>query len=174
MITNKIIDALDKELGADKTEQQDDEILADDYKDGKKHEFNNDVKNAQKIKQEIEDIKNEIKDTKKQYTTILGIFASIVIGFSGAISFSSKTIEALNYANIHHLIIITLILGVVIGGIFFFLCYCLLELNDINKKGLNKIGIACLILILILSIVSFSVLPYKDDKISDNNSTFKK
>lgn len=88
------------------------------------------LKNVLKIQEELED---EIHQQQKEYIAILGIFAAIVLTFTGSIAFSSSVLNNINGASIYRVMLITLILGFVINNVLLGLFY---YINGIikNKK----------------------------------------
>lgn len=67
------------------------------------------------------DIKKNQKDMQKEYISILGIFASIVLVFTGGMTFSSSVIENIHKASIYRVTIIALIVGFVFINIIWLL-----------------------------------------------------
>ena len=67
------------------------------------------------------DIKKNQKDMQKEYISILGIFASIVLAFTGGMTFSSSVIENIHKASIYRVTIIALIVGFVFINIIWLL-----------------------------------------------------
>ena len=67
-----------------------------------------------------------------EYTTILGIFAAIILAFTGSFSFSSSVLENIHQASVYRLIIITLIVGFVTFNIICALFDFITRIN--NKK----------------------------------------
>ncbi len=72
---------------------------------------------------------------QKEYITILGIFASIVLAFTGGIVFSSSVLENIHKSSIYRISIIAFIIGLV----FFNLIWLLMDfIRDINGKVIRK------------------------------------
>lgn len=88
------------------------------------------LKNVLQIQEELE---TEIHQQQKEYIAILGIFAAIVLTFTGSIAFSSSVLNNINSASVYRVILITLVLGLVINNVLFGLFY---YINGIikNKK----------------------------------------
>jgi hypothetical protein len=75
------------------------------------------------------------EDMQKEYITILGIFASIVLAFTGGIVFSSSVLENIHKSSIYRISIIAFIIGLV----FFNLIWLLMDfIRDINGKVIRK------------------------------------
>lgn len=91
------------------------------------------------------------EDMQKEYITILGIFAAIVLAFTGGIVFSSSVLENIDKASIYRISLMAFIIGLV----FFDLIWILIDfIRDINGKVIRKKWIWLLVnLILIGGIV---------------------
>lgn len=65
----------------------------------------------------IEDTKSSLEDhfkgMEKEYISILGIFASIVLAFVGGLTFSTSVLANIDKASIYRLVIIACIIGIV-------------------------------------------------------------
>lgn len=72
---------------------------------------------AQKRLQELnnlsEKIEEKVKDVHRDSITILGIFASIVLAFTGGMIFSSSVLENIGNSSAYRIIIVALIIGLV-------------------------------------------------------------
>ncbi len=117
------------------------------------------VKEAEKLLEElsnktIDNVKNlcdqvqeKQGDMQKEYITILGIFASIVLAFTGGIVFSSSVLENIDKASIYRIALITFIIGLV----FFNLIWLLIDfIRDINGKVMRKKWIFILVNIILV------------------------
>lgn len=81
----------------------------------------------------LDESKKRAESMQTEYTTILGIFAAIILAFTGTITFSSSVLENIHQSSVYRLIIITLI----IGFVFFNIIAILIEfIIKINKKEL--------------------------------------
>ena len=60
-------------------------------------------------------------EMQKQYITILGIFASIVLAFTGGIAFSTSVLENIANASIYRTILIAVVLAFVLTNIIYIL-----------------------------------------------------
>lgn len=105
--------------------------------------------------EEANQISNQIQkkqaDMQKEYITILGIFAAIVLAFTGGMAFSSSVLENMHKASVYRVALIAFIIGLV----FFNLIWLLIDfIRDINGKGIRKRWLWVLVnLILIIGIV---------------------
>lgn len=92
------------------------------------------------------------EDMQKEYITILGIFAAIVLAFTGGIVFSSSVLENIDKSSIYRISLMALIIGLV----FFNLIWILIDfIREINGKVIRRKWIWILFnLILIGGIIS--------------------
>ena len=83
------------------------------------------------MKDEVEESHKEIKGIQKEYITILGIFAAIMLAFVGAFTFSTSVLNNLGKTGTLELVAV----AIVIGLVFVLLISILIDfLRDINDK----------------------------------------
>lgn len=75
-------------------------------------------------------LENELKGIEKEYITILGIFAAIVLAFVGALTFSTSVLNNAVNTGIYKLSVIALIIGFVFYNLVAILLDFLREIND--------------------------------------------
>lgn len=121
---------------------------------------------ANSIEEAKKNISKEIKSVEREYITILGIFASIVLSFVGGITFSSSVLENISVVSIYRLLIVIDLLAFVLTNIIYLLVKFIFIINNnenapkFNISYVNKICIIFAILIMlgwILNIESLSV-----------------
>ena len=102
---------------------------------------------AQKIKEDfsiaekkIVKVEEKIAGTQKEYVTILGIFAAVVLAFTGGIAFSTSVLNNIAQAGIYRTIIITLLIGLILVNILFGLFYYINSLDETNFKFIKSIN----------------------------------
>lgn len=81
-----------------------------------------------------ETLMDSMKDSEKQYITILGIFASIVLAFTGGIAFSTSVLSNIDKASIYRLVFVTSLLGFML---FNTICVMFEFVREINNKSLD-------------------------------------
>ncbi|MEH2960240.1 hypothetical protein [Candidatus Merdisoma sp. JLR.KK006] len=103
------------------------------------------------LKQLSGKVQERQEDMQKEYITILGIFAAIVLAFTGGIVFSSSVLENIDKPSIYRISLIAFIIGLV----FFNLIWVLIDfIRDINGKVIRRKWIWMLVnLILIGGII---------------------
>lgn len=121
---------------------------------------------ADAMKDEIENSHKEIKGIQKEYITILGIFAAIMLAFVGAFTFSTSVLNNVGTASEFELIAVAIIIGLVFLALINLLLDFLREINDKeikDKNGKKKLsskitpGIGVLIVLAFLSLVSYGI-----------------
>jgi len=80
---------------------------------------------------------DEIKGIEKEYITILGIFAAIVLAFVGGITFTTSVLQNIDKVSIFRLIITVDVIGAVLINVIYLLISFLLKIND-KERGVNK------------------------------------
>lgn len=114
------------------------------------------------IKAETTKAQQESKDNlskmQSEYITILGIFASIVLAFTGGMTFSTTILENISSTSIYRIIVISLILGLILFNVMWLLIDFL---RDINGKSIRKWWIILLLDIIIIGGIVFMFFAYK-------------
>ena len=114
-------------------------------------------RNSQKFREMLD-------ESKRDYVTILGIFAAIVLAFTAGLSFSSSILQNINQASIYRLSFIAVFIGFFIFNIIIALFSFLTAmatpkksntLSAISTKG-NAIFIALLLLIILARAVNIT------------------
>lgn len=103
------------------------------------------------LKSQIDEQLVEVKGVQKEYIAILGIFASVVLAFTGGIAFSTSVFQNLHLSNIYRIVLVALILGVVLVnalyGLFYYIDRLVHGREDRNVKPLWVANIILLALI---------------------------
>jgi len=66
-----------------------------------------------------ESIGNKLEQQQKEYIAILGIFAAVVLAFTGGISFSTSVLENIHSVSVYRLVLISLVIGFVLINVIF-------------------------------------------------------
>ena len=77
----------------------------------KAQEIKNDYEDTEK---KIIDVENKLDNSQKEYITILGIFAAVVLAFTGGIAFSTSVLNNIAQASAYRTIAVALIIGLVL------------------------------------------------------------
>lgn len=126
---------------------------------------NNELKNVSSTLSKVECNISKMEDTiekaddmQKQYITILGIFASIVVAFTGGIAFSTSVLENISNSSIFRILFVVIVLAGVLINVVFILTHFIAELSNKSKTPikypkymmvLNTIVVLMLVLIVV-------------------------
>ena len=111
---------------------------------------------SSKLKEEVRDGQKKMQN---EYITILGIFAAIVLAFTGGMTFSSSVLENMDKASIYRMIAIVLILGLVLSNLIWLLIDFL---RDINGKSIRKWWLIAVTYVVLLLGLLLTFLSYKN------------
>jgi len=98
------------------------------------------IENASNIlNNSILDVKSklhdEIKGIEREYITILGIFASIVLAFVGGITFTTSVLQNIDKASMFRLILTVDVIGAVLVNVMYLLISFILKINDKDSES---------------------------------------
>lgn len=126
---------------------------------------------------ESENLKNEINNSQKkmqnEYITILGIFASIVLAFTGGMTFSSSVLENIDKSSIYRIILVICLLGIVLFNVIWMLIKFLCDINGkvtYRKRYVIIVDVA-LIAGILLSIVAYKFQWLERQTVESDNNT---
>ena len=103
-----------------------------------------------------ENLQTKTDGIQKQFVAVLGIFASIIMVFSGGLSFTNATLSAIANANILKFIAVSLTVGLVLIDVCYGLFYCLDHFMNSNDKSGNFKPLFVINIILLVVIISFT------------------
>lgn len=113
-------------------------------------DLENDIAKASK---DLDDARKEIANQQKDYISILGIFASVVLTFTGALTFSTSVFQNIAAASIYRTLVVSLVIGLVLVNILFGLFYYINKLT--NKEAYYRpLIISNVILLVLISVVT--------------------
>lgn len=118
----------------------------------------------QSFKDKSEQLSLEIQEGQKkmqnEYITILGIFAAIVLSFTGGMMFTSSVLENMHKSSIYRVVFITLI----IGCILYNLIWLLIDfIRNVNEKTIRKMWMFWAFNALFVGMLLFTGFAYKYD-----------
>lgn len=96
--------------------------------------FNQDINGAKK---HLNTLHKSIKNTTTEFVTILSIFAAIVIGFTGGMTYISNAIISLGQIGPYRAGVFILLIGIIMFDTIFLLLYMIAKLTD---KYIGSIG----------------------------------
>jgi hypothetical protein len=96
----------------------------------------------------------ELGKQQKEYIAILGIFAAVVLAFTGGIAFSTSILNNINTVSPYRIVIIALIIGLVLVNVLFGLFYYVDRLvNGLNedKKKIKPLMVSNIVIVVLLA-----------------------
>lgn len=137
--------------------------------------FYTSIQESAKIKDSLIEMKNLARKTtdsmrrqQSEYIAILGIFASIVIAFTGGMTFSTSVLENIANTSAYRIITVALIIGIIFCNAIFGL-FCYIGSIVKNRSTIKPLVISNIILVILLSV---SVFAWKDGWIENRNLQF--
>ncbi|NCC87010.1 MAG: hypothetical protein EOM05_03955 [Clostridia bacterium] len=93
-------------------------------------------------------LQKEIKGVEKEYISILGIFAAIVLAFVGGITFSSSVLQNIGGVSIYRLLIVVDFLAFTLINVIYILMKFIFVINNKDSSifKIKAINITCLII----------------------------
>lgn len=129
--------------------------------------------NISKTENKINSIENKLNNSQKEYITILGIFASIVLAFTTGISFSTSVLNNIAQASIYRITLISLIIGLVLINILFCLFYYINAIVNKKQKLLPiVISNSVIIFFIFITIVAWNIafVENRNEKIQNSKN----
>lgn len=125
------------------------------------------------IQSNTDKLKQEIKGYQKESITILGIFASIVLAFTGGMTFSGSVLENIDKSSIYRIILVICLLGIVLFNVIWMLIKFLCDINGkvtYRKRYVIIVDVA-LIACILLSIVAYKFQWLERQTVESDNNT---
>lgn len=109
---------------------------------------------ANSIEEAKENLQNQIKGVEKEYISILGIFAAIVLAFVGGITFSTSVLQNISAVSVFRLLLVVDFLAFVLINVIYILVKFIFVINEKNAKLFNirALNIACLVIAAVIII----------------------
>lgn len=126
----------------------------------------------QKVKETEEkqiEIAGRIESSQKEYIAILGIFAAIVLAFTGGITFSTSVLQNMHQASIYRVLLVVVLIGFVLVNTLFILFKFIHRMTRVTAE--NSIGVKfpiifnTVVVLVLLAIVlswAFGAVEYRD------------
>lgn len=95
-------------------------------------------KKAEELAEKTMGLTEKLDSSKKEYVTILGIFAAVVMAFMSGITYSTSVFNNIHVTSLYRLILVILILGLVVGNWIAMLIRLIREvasLKEVKEKG---------------------------------------
>ena len=123
-------------------------------------------------------VEAELGKQQREYIAILGIFAAIVLAFTGGIAFSTSVLKSINTVRVYRITMVSLMIGLVLINVLFGLFYYVDRLvNGMqkNRKKLKPLLFSNVILCVLLSITIiawyYGWVEKRDIRIKENTKT---
>lgn len=109
---------------------------------------------ANSIEEAKENLQKQIKVVEKEYISILGIFAAIVLAFVGGITFSTSVLQNISVVSVFRLLLVVDFLAFVLINVIYILVKFIFTINEKDAKLFNikALNIACLAIAIIIVI----------------------
>lgn len=121
-------------------------------------------------------VETELGKQQREYISILGIFAAVVLAFTGGIAFSTSVLNNINTASVYRILVVSLIIGLVLINILFGLFYYVDRLvNGLqeNRKKLKPLLfsniVLCILLIATICAWCYGLVEKCDVRIREEN-----
>lgn len=107
---------------------------------------------ANSIEEAKENLQKEIKSVEKEYISILGIFAAIVLAFVGGIIFSTSVLQNISAVSVFRLLLVVDFLAFVLINVIYILVKFIYTINEKSVKLFNVkvLNIACLVIVFVI------------------------
>ena len=115
---------------------------------------------ASTISKARQEIKKEVNEMEKQYISILGIFASIILAFVGGITFSNSVLSNINQSSIYRIVFICCLLSFTLINVFYILLSFIAAINNIDKWKVLSKKLYSFIIIMLLAIMLASFITW--------------
>lgn len=101
----------------------------------------------------VDEIQKKQESMQKEYITILGIFASIVLAFTGGMTFSTSVLNNIHKVSVYKLGIISLIIGLVFADILWLLMDFIKSINGNQKRRFLYIVLFNILIIVLMVVI---------------------
>ncbi len=110
------------------------------------------------VKEKVESIQNEtqakISKQQKEYIAILSIFATVVLAFTGGISFSNSVLSNINQVSVYRLVFVASLIGLVLVNFLFGAFYYVNKIVA-NEDNLSPLYVSNIAIVLVMVAIFF-------------------
>lgn len=92
------------------------------------------IDKVEKANESIEETSRNVKNLEKEYITILGIFASIVLAFVGGLTFSTSVLQHINAISVYRLLLVVDLIALVLINVVYILLKFICHINNKQLK----------------------------------------
>ncbi|MDD4564241.1 MAG: hypothetical protein PHE79_01950 [Eubacteriales bacterium] len=108
----------------------------------------------------MQDNVEKADDMQKQYVTILGIFAAIVLTFTGGIAFSTSVLENIGNASVYKIVLIAVGVAFVLINIIYILTRFILEINKKENEVIKYPKFMLILNLVCVCVVSIVIVSW--------------
>ncbi len=143
--------------------------------DEEMHNFRNELKSSQA---QLDEMRSTMENAQKEYIAILGIFAAVVLAFTGGITFSTSVLQNMHQSSIYRVLLAVVLVGFVLVNTLFILFKFIQRLTRAGAE--NSISIKfpiifnAVVVLLLLAIVlswAFGVVEYRDERLLSSSKS---
>ena len=123
-------------------------------------------------------VEAELGKQQREYIAILGIFAAIVLAFTGGIAFSTSVLKSINTVSVYRITMVSLMIGLVLINVLFGLFYYVDRLVNGMQKNRKKLKpllfsnvILCVLLSITINAWYYGWVEKRDIRIKENTKT---
>lgn len=109
-------------------------------------------KDFEATEKKLSDVESKLNNSQKEYISILGIFAAVVLAFTGGIAFSTSVLNNIAQASIYRMVGISLLIGLVLVNVLFGLFYYINSLVNKEKRSILPFAISNVIFVVLLAL----------------------
>lgn len=127
-------------------------------------------KDFEVTEKKLSDVEDRLNNSQKEYISILGIFAAVVLAFTGGIAFSTSVLNNIAQASIYRTVGISLVIGLVLVNVLFGLFYYINSLVRKEKTNILPLIISNIIFVVLLALTviawNFGFVENRNDRIN--------
>ena len=123
-------------------------------------------------------VEAELGKQQREYIAILGIFAAIVLAFTGGIAFSTSVLKSINTVSVYRITMVSLMIGLVLINVLFGLFYYVDRLVNGMQKNRKKLKPLLFSNVIMCGLLSITIIAWyygwvekRDIRIKENTKT---
>ena len=127
--------------------------------------------------EKVKDVKEQLENSQKEYISILGIFAAVVLAFTGGFAFSTSVLNNIAQVSIYRIILVSLVIGLVLINVLFGLFYYINSLlSKENKLTPLFVSNAIIVVLMIGIIIAWNIgwVEKRDRRIENSDPAIEK
>ena len=123
-------------------------------------------------------VEERLGNAQREYIAILGIFAAVVLAFTGGIAFSTSVLQNLHISSIYRIVLAVVIIGLVLVNLLYGLFYYIGQLVNKNaENNLKPLWIVNLVFLLIIIAIIFAwycgFVEKRNTRINENGTSIQ-